>query len=81
MVRYLTMNGKQNGRGLLDPFALRYRRVNGAFYMPVEIALSLMAFVLKLGINLGKDRVRAKGEMIRDQDLLGIPSSDELRPV
>jgi hypothetical protein len=37
-----------------------------------------MLFVLKLGINLGKDRVRARGEMICDQDQLGIPSSDEL---
>jgi hypothetical protein len=37
-----------------------------------------MLFVLKLGINLGKDRVRARGEMIRDQDLLGIPSRDKL---
>jgi hypothetical protein len=78
MVRYLTMNGKQNGRGLLDPFALRYRRVNGDFYMPVEIALSLMAFVLRLGIILCKHRVRAKGEMIRDQDLLRISSRNEL---
>jgi hypothetical protein len=43
-----------------------------------SIPLSLIVFVLKLGINLGKDRVRAEGEMIRDQDLLGISSSDEL---
>jgi hypothetical protein len=44
----------------------------------VKIALSLMAFVLRLDMNLGKDRAKAKGEAIRDQDLLGIPSSDEL---
>jgi hypothetical protein len=40
MVRYLpdrwqaglTMNGKSNGCSIGRPFALRYRRVNGAFY-------------------------------------------------
>jgi hypothetical protein len=43
-----------------------------------KIALSLTVFVLKLGINPSKDRVRAEGEMIRDQNLLRISSGDEL---
>jgi len=32
MVRYLTMNGRSNTYRVYDPFALRYRRVNGTFY-------------------------------------------------
>jgi hypothetical protein len=37
MVRYLTTNGKSNTYGLHNPFALRYRRVNGAFYELIKI--------------------------------------------
>jgi hypothetical protein len=37
-----------------------------------------MVFVLRLDIKSGKDRVRKKEEGIRDQDLLGISSGDEL---
>ena len=44
MVRYLpdrwqaglTTNGKSNTYGLYDPFALRYRRVNGTFYEGIK---------------------------------------------
>jgi len=36
MVRYLTTNGKSNTYGLYEPFALRYRRVNGTFYESVK---------------------------------------------
>jgi hypothetical protein len=38
MVRYLTMNGKSNSDGLNDPFALRYRRVNGKFYEIIDVS-------------------------------------------
>jgi hypothetical protein len=31
VVRYLTTNAKSNAYALCDPFALRYRRVNGGF--------------------------------------------------
>ena len=37
MVRYLTTNGKTNTYGLYNSFALRYRRVNGAFYEGIKV--------------------------------------------
>jgi hypothetical protein len=43
-----------------------------------KMALSLMAFVLRLDVNLGKDRAKAKGEAIHDQNLLRLPSRNEL---
>ena len=36
MVRYLTMNGTYTTQDLFDPFALRYRRVNGTFYERIK---------------------------------------------
>jgi hypothetical protein len=32
MLRYLTTNGISGTYDLVDPFTLRYRRVNGTFY-------------------------------------------------
>jgi hypothetical protein len=43
-----------------------------------KIDLSLMAFVLRLDMNLGKDRAKAKGEAIHGQILLRLPSRNEL---
>jgi len=43
-----------------------------------KIALSSSEFVLSLKMNVRKDPVAARGEMTHDQDLLGIPSRDEL---
>jgi hypothetical protein len=37
MVRYLTTNGISGAYDLFDPFTLRYRRVNGAFYETVKV--------------------------------------------
>jgi hypothetical protein len=37
MVRYLTTNGKSNSYELYNPFALRYRRVNGTFYECINV--------------------------------------------
>lgn len=42
------------------------------------MALSLIDFVLSFETYLGSVSVRTKEEVIDDQDLLGISSSDEL---
>ena len=39
MVRYLTTKGKSDTYGCFHAFALRYRRVNGAFYEAVKIQM------------------------------------------
>jgi hypothetical protein len=37
MVRYLTTNGMSGTYVLLDPFTLRYQRVNETFYETVNV--------------------------------------------
>jgi hypothetical protein len=43
-----------------------------------KMNLCLMVFVLRLNIHLGKHQVRVREEAVHDQDLSGLPSSDEL---
>jgi hypothetical protein len=54
------------------------KRVLRLLSSTAKSVLSLMIFVLRLDMNLDKDRAKAKGEAIHGHNLLRISSGDEL---